>query len=234
MQDTKTMKSYWWTHSNRATHACQSCPATKALQQGALTVCYKQIAVKRGGKEGAWDQSQIPIKMETELYWIWEKKRKECRQLPRVAGVFMHLPVIYTPALHMSSFVSFKSSLQEDRTKHNHSQRHKHKIIKEPRCIRVPSKPGQCDLNSKTFYIYILNCSVILLKLTDWVHILPLIKQYYHERDHVKDKFCISINCFSVNCPVLVLMEKSWFISSLIWTKYIFLIFSASLMFMSA
>lgn len=46
----------------------------------------------------------------------------------------MHLTGVYTPALHMSSTLSFKSSLQEDRTKHrdNHSQRHKHKIIKEP------------------------------------------------------------------------------------------------------
>lgn len=38
----------------------------------------------------------------------------------------MHLAGVYTPALH-SSFLSFKSSLQEDRR-----QRHKHKIIKEP------------------------------------------------------------------------------------------------------
>lgn len=40
----------------------------------------------------------------------------------------MHLTGVYTPALHMSSFLSFKSSRQEDRR-----QRHKHKIIKEPR-----------------------------------------------------------------------------------------------------
>lgn len=39
----------------------------------------------------------------------------------------MHLTGVYTPALHMSSFLSFKSSLQEDRT-----QRHKHKIVNEP------------------------------------------------------------------------------------------------------
>lgn len=46
----------------------------------------------------------------------------------------MHLTGVYTPALHMCSIQSFKSSLQRDRTEHNesHSKRHKHKIIKEP------------------------------------------------------------------------------------------------------
>lgn len=30
----------------------------------------------------------------------------------------MHLTGVYTPALHMRSILSFKSSLQEDRTEH--------------------------------------------------------------------------------------------------------------------
>ena len=54
------------------------------------------------------------------------RKRKE-EELRAAVGAFMHLTGVYTPALHMSSFLSFKSSLQEDRT-----QRHKHKIVKEP------------------------------------------------------------------------------------------------------
>lgn len=33
----------------------------------------------------------------------------------------MHLTGVYTPALHMSSILSFKSSLQKDRTKHRQS-----------------------------------------------------------------------------------------------------------------
>lgn len=33
----------------------------------------------------------------------------------------MHLTGVYTPALRMSSILSFKSSLQEDRTKHRQS-----------------------------------------------------------------------------------------------------------------
>lgn len=54
----------------------------------------------------------------------------------------MHLAGDYTPALHMSSNLSFKSSLQEDRTKHrdNHSQRRKHKIIK--RTSRLAEAPA--------------------------------------------------------------------------------------------
>lgn len=53
-------------------------------------------------------------------------ERKE-ETLAAAVGAFMHLTGVYTPALHMSSFLSFKSSLQEDRT-----QRHKHKMVKEP------------------------------------------------------------------------------------------------------
>lgn len=53
-------------------------------------------------------------------------ERKE-ETLGAAVGAFMHLTGVYTPALHMSSFLSFKSSLQEDRT-----QRHKHKMVKEP------------------------------------------------------------------------------------------------------
>lgn len=49
------------------------------------------------------------------------------KKLRAAVGAFMHLTGVYTPALHMSSFLSFKSSLQEDKT-----QRHKHMIIKEP------------------------------------------------------------------------------------------------------
>ena len=43
-----------------------------------------------------------------------------------VEEVIMHLTGGYTPALHMSSTLSFKSSLQEDRGEHrdSHSQRH--------------------------------------------------------------------------------------------------------------
>lgn len=62
-----------------------------------------------------------------------EKGEKRKKKTVTVAE-FMHLTGVYTPALHMCSIQSFKSSLQRDRTKHrnSHSKRHKHKIIKEP------------------------------------------------------------------------------------------------------
>lgn len=66
---------------------------------------------------------------------LGRRGKTEAKRVKVTVGVFMHLTGVYTPALHMSSILSFKSSLQEDRTKHrdNHSQRHKHRIIKEPR-----------------------------------------------------------------------------------------------------
>lgn len=64
-----------------------------------------------------------------------ERTDREAKRRREESFCSVHAPdwSLHTCATQ-SSILSFKSSLQEDRTKHrdNHSQRHKHKIIKEP------------------------------------------------------------------------------------------------------
>lgn len=129
------------THSDAATHAC---PAKKKnCQRRALSNSGAERGEKDWGRAGYQRRARTSTGIERKATKIKSKTRKEeerQRGLRRErawrisVGEFMHLTGDYTPALHMSSILSFKSSLQEDRTKHrdNHSQRHKHKIIKEP------------------------------------------------------------------------------------------------------
>ncbi|MEQ2260905.1 hypothetical protein XENORESO_003024 [Xenotaenia resolanae] len=102
------------------------------------------------------------------------EKRKKIETV--TVGEFMHLTGVYTPALHMCSIQSFKSSLQRDRTKHkdSHSKRHKHKIIKEPQTQLASTTyngKGQKQYASSkpiVFFYTILpdNCAVLQLKIS--------------------------------------------------------------------
>lgn len=121
-------------------HALQK---NKNCQRRALSNSGAERGEKDWGRAGYQRRARTSTGIESKATKIKSNRRKEegrQRGLRRErawrvsVGEFMHLTGDYTPALHMSSILSFKSSLQEDRTKHrdNHSQRHKHKIIKEP------------------------------------------------------------------------------------------------------
>lgn len=111
----------------------QNCHSRALPQSGAERESEREGKRGRGG--GGGQRRETDTGRENKVRQIeshWNRKERE-RERATVGG-YMHLTGVYTPALHMSSILSFKSSLQRDRTKHrdNHSQGHKHKIIKEP------------------------------------------------------------------------------------------------------
>lgn len=176
-------------------HVCQWQPG--CCQQRALCKC----RVQRRGKRWGRDRGGNARHTRGVRRWSWkegEERRSGWRRRKERAerkGRFMHLAGDYTPALHMSSILSFKSSLREDRTKHrdNHSQRRKHKIIKEPQsrkrwtCAsrsfllcwvtdrRLPGRDNVCNINDPKFFTNwgfnrMIGLTEVFMSCTYYVH----------------------------------------------------------------
>lgn len=72
----------------------------------------KEVNERQPGEKRKTDRAEKNTESKTVTEdWTGRKKKRGVKRERVTVGVFMHLTGVYTPALHMSSILSFKSSL---------------------------------------------------------------------------------------------------------------------------